>query len=147
MQENEMTYKINLANASQAQPDYELFKEECRDPFGVNEKLLLGILQDNQDTEYGRRYDFEHITSYEEYKNKVPVITYNDIADDIERMVNGEKNILTAYQYNHMNETSGTVGKPKLIPMTDRQTQVFLKYNKHYMDAFFADKLGEEWMK
>ena len=147
MQENEMTYKINLANVEQAKPDYELFKEECRDPFGVNEKLLLGILHDNKDTEYGRRYDFEHITSYEEYKNKVPVITYSDIAGDIERMVEGEKNILTAYQYSHMNETSGTVGKAKLVPMTDKQTQVFLKYNKHYMDAFYADKLGDKWMK
>ena len=147
MNNNEMTYEINRQNVAQAQADYEAFKEECRDPFGVNEKLLLGILHDNKDTEYGRRYDFEHIVSYEEYKKKVPVISYDDIIDDISRMVDGEKNILTAYQFNHMNETSGTVGKPKLIPMTDRQAQVFLKYNKHYMDAFYADKLGENWMK
>lgn len=147
MQNNDMTYKINQANVAQAQPDYADFREECRDPFGTNEKLLLSILRDNKDTEYGLRYDFEHITSYEEYREKVPVIRYHDIAGDIDRMVDGEKNILTAYPFSHMNETSGTVGKPKLIPMTDRQTQVFLKYNKHYMDAFYADKLGEEWMK
>lgn len=147
MENNEMTYKINQANVAQARPDYELFQQECEDPFGVNERLLLEILRDNKDTEYGRKYDFEHITSYEDYKAKVPVITYADIAADIDRMAEGEKNILTAYPFNHMNETSGTVGKPKLIPMTDRQTQMFLKYNKHYSDALYADKLGEEWMK
>ncbi len=147
MQNNDMTYKINQANVAQAQPDYVAFREECRDPFGTNEKLLLSILRDNKDTEYGIRYDFAHITSYEEYREKVPVIKYQDIAGDIDRMVEGEKNILTAYPFSHMNETSGTVGKAKLIPMTDRQTQVFLKYNKHYMDAFYADKLGEDWMK
>ena len=147
MQNNDMTYKINQANVAQAQPDYAAFREECRDPFGTNEKLLLSILRDNKDTEYGLRYDFAHITSYEEYREKVPVIGYNDIAGDIDRMVEGEKNILTAYPFSHMNETSGTVGKAKLIPMTDRQTQMFLKYNKHYMDAFYADKLGEDWMK
>lgn len=147
MQNNDMTYKINQANVAQAQPDYVAFREECRDPFGTNEKLLLSILRDNKDTEYGLRYDFAHITSYEEYREKVPVIKYQDIAGDIDRMVEGEKNILTAYPFSHMNETSGTVGKAKLIPMTDRQTQVFLKYNKHYMDAFYADKLGEDWMK
>ena len=147
MQGNDMTYSINQANVSQAQPDYAAFREECRDPFGTNEKLLLSILRDNKDTEYGLRYDFEHIASYEEYREKVPVISYNDIAGDIDRMVDGEKNILTAYPFNHMNETSGTSGKPKLVPMTDRQTQVFLKYNKHYMDAFYADKLGDDWMK
>ena len=147
MQNDNMTYKVNQANVAQAQPDYAAFREECRDPFGTNEKLLLTILRDNKDTEYGRRYDFEHITSYEEYREKVPVITYQDIAGEISRMVDGEKNILTAYPFSHMNETSGTVGTPKLIPMTDRQTQVFLKYNKHYMDAFYADKLGDAWMK
>ena len=147
MQNNDMTYKINQANVAQAQPDYVAFREECRDPFGTNEKLLLSILRDNKDTEYGIRYDFAHITSYEEYREKVPVIKYQDIAGDIDRMVDGEKNILTAYPFSHMNETSGTVGKAKLIPMTDRQTQVFLKYNKHYMDAFYADKLGVDWMK
>ena len=147
MQDNEMTYKINQANVAQAQADYESFQEECRNPFGVNEQLLLGILRDNKDTEYGRLYDFEHITNYEEYKEKVPVVTYDDIAGYIDRMVDGEKDVLTAYPYSHMNETSGTVGKPKLVPMTDRQTGVFLKYNKHYMDAFYADKLGEDWMK
>lgn len=147
MQNSEMTYRINQANVAQAQADYAAFREECRDPFGTNEKLLLTILRDNKDTEYGRRYDFEHITSYDEYREKVPVISYHDIAEDIDRMVDGEQNILTAYPFSHMNETSGTVGKSKLIPMTDRQTQVFLKYNKHYMDAFYNDKLGENWMK
>ena len=147
MENNEMTFKINRANVAQAQEDYIAFREECRDPFGVNEQLLLTILKDNKDTEYGRRYDFEHISSYEEYRQKVPVITYNDIVGDIARMADGEQNILTAYPFNHMNETSGTIGAPKLVPMTDRQTQIFLKYNKHYMDAFYADKLGDGWMK
>ena len=91
MQNNDMTYKINQANVAQAQPDYADFREECRDPFGTNEKLLLSILRDNKDTEYGLRYDFEHITSYEEYREKVPVIRYPDIAGDIDRMVDGEK--------------------------------------------------------
>ena len=146
MQNDNMTYQINQANVAQAQPDYAAFREECRDPFGTNEKLLLTILRDNKDTEYGRRYDFEHITSYEEYREKVPVITYHNIAGDIDRMLDGEKNILTAYPFNHMNVTSGTIGKPKFVPLTDRQTQIFLKYNKHYMDAFYADKLGDAWM-
>lgn len=147
MGSNDMTYRANKAAAEQARTDYEAFQAETRDPFGVNEKLLLEILRDNRDTEYGRRYDFASIRSYQDYREKVPVISYSDIEQSVERMLDGEKNILTAYAFSHMNETSGTVGKAKLIPMTDRQTQVFLKYNKHYMDAFYAEKMGEDWMK
>lgn len=142
-----MTYQINKGNVAQAMADYEAFKEETKNPFSVNEKLLLQIIDDNKDTEYGKKYDFADIKSYEDYKRKVPVIKYPDIKDYIDRMVMGEKDILTAYSYNHMNETSGTVGKAKLVPMTDKQTGVFLKYNKHYMDAFYAENFGEEWMK
>jgi len=147
MENNEMTYRINKSAAEQAKADYEAFQAETCDPFGVNEKLLLQILADNKDTEYGRRYHFADIRSYQDYRKQVPVITYDDIADMIDRMVEGEKDVLTVYAYNHMNETSGTVGKAKMIPLTDKQTQVFLKYNKHYMDAFYTDKMGEEWMK
>ena len=141
------TYQVNKANADAARADYEAILEESRHPFEVSEALLLAILEDNKDTEYGRRYDFAGIHSYEEYRKKVPVIVYEDIAEEIRRMADGEQNILTAYPFNHMNETSGTVGAPKLVPLTDALTRTFLKYNKHYMDAFYADKLGDAWMQ
>lgn len=120
MGNEELTYRVNRENASQAKADYEAFKEETRDPFGVNEKLLLQILDDNKDTEYGRKYGFADIKSYEGFRRAVPVITYDDISGYVDRMIDGEKNILTAYPYQHMNETSGTVGRAKRIPMTDR---------------------------
>lgn len=146
MEINEMTLKINRLNAEQARPDYEAFKAETADPFGTNERLLLRILSDNQNTEYGKKYGFADIRSYAEYRERVPVITYDDISESIDRMVAGEKDILTAYPFDHMNQTSGTVGKEKLIPMTDRQAGVFLKYNKHFLDALYTEMYGEKWM-
>ena len=139
-------YQINNANVEAAREDYRAFIEESKHPAETGETLLRKILRDNMDTEYGRKYGFADIQSYEAYKARVPVITYDNIAAEVNRMVNGEKNILTAYPCTHMNITSGTVGAPKYIPMTAPQLQVFLKYNKHYMDAFYAEKLGDAWM-
>lgn len=107
----------------------------------------MRILRDNKDTEYGKRYGFADITSVEEYQRRVPVIVYDNIAEDLERMANGEKNILTVYPFTHMNETSATMGVPKHIPMTQEQAQVFLKYNKQYMDGLKAEHLGNGWME
>ena len=39
----------------------------------ANEKTLLKILKDNKNTEYGKKYDFANIHSFEEYKAKVPL--------------------------------------------------------------------------
>ncbi len=61
-------------------------------------------------------------------------------------MMAGEKNLLTAYEYNHFNETSGTVGAPKGVPMTDKQSEVFAKYNNLIMYGIIRKNLPEDWM-
>ena len=110
-----------------------------------NERLLMQILKDNADTEYGRKYDFAGIHSVKEYQEKVPYTTYDDYAPYIERMVkSGEKNLITAYPITHYAETSGSVGVQKRIPMTDRAMDVYQAYSgirmfslakRHYRDV------------
>lgn len=61
-------------------------------------------------------------------------------------MTKGEKDILTAYPYSHFNETSGTVGVPKLIPMSDKQSDVFGKYNNLIMYGILRENVDPDWM-
>lgn len=63
-----------------------------QDPMKYNTELLMKILEDNKDTEYGLKYDFANIKSIEDYQAKVPVTDYDSYADYIYRMTeNGEK--------------------------------------------------------
>ena len=137
-------HKASLGNSIKA---YEDFQEESMHPMETNEALLMQILKDNKDTEYGKKYGFEDIHSVKEYQERVPVIEYSDIDPLLERMLAGEKNILTAYPFSHMCETSGTVGKQKLVPLTDRQSAVFVKYNRYYTDGFVEKHLSPEWIE
>ena len=43
-------------------------------PMKTQEDFLMGLLCDNKDTEFGRKYDFASIHSIEEYRRRVPVI-------------------------------------------------------------------------
>ncbi|MBE6015909.1 MAG: GH3 auxin-responsive promoter family protein [Lachnospiraceae bacterium] len=100
------------------------------DAFGSNKNLLMQILRDNQNTEYGKKYDFANIHSIEEFQEKVPYTTFDDYAPYIERMVkNGEKNLITAYPVIHYAETSGSVGVQKRIPLTERSMEVYQAYS------------------
>lgn len=73
-------------------------ENDTRDFPASQEETLLKILRDNQDTEYGKRYDFAHIHSAEEYRKKVPITTYEDYRESIGRMLEkGEKNVTMAY--------------------------------------------------
>lgn len=143
------TYMANSQAAAAGLATLKQFKEETKDPMTHTTKLLMKILDDNKDTEYGKRYGFADIHSIEDYQKKVPVIVYDDISVELERMLNGEKNILTAYNYDHMNETSGTVGVPKVVPMTNEQSETFARHTNLLIFGALEEHFGENdnWKK
>lgn len=119
-----------------------------QDPMKYNEDLLMKILEDNKETEYGKKYDFANIKSIAEYQDKVPITEYSNYVDYIHRMTdNGEKNILTAYDIVHYAKSSGTMGKPKIMPVTSFYQNLNIKYNYNYLFNLFAEKVGIDWIK
>ena len=142
-----MTYKLYEENSRQGLTVLHEFMEETKKPMELTTALLLKLLEDNKDTEYGRKYDFANIHSVEDYQKKVPVVVYDHLAPYLERMMAGEKNLLTAYRYDHFNETSGTVGVPKVVPMTDEQSNVFAKYNNLLMYGIMRENVNPLWME
>lgn len=119
-----------------------------QDPMKYNADLLMKILDDNKETEYGQKYDFANIKSIEEYQDKVPITDYDSYADYIYRMTeNGEKNLLTSYEIDHYAKSSGTMGNPKRIPVTSFYQELNIKYNYKYLFSLFAEKVGIDWIK
>jgi len=95
------------------------FEEATKSPAAAQDKVLLDYIGRNKSTEYGKKYGFSNIRSAEEYRRLVPICDYLDIASFAERMAAGEKNMLTAEDPIFFGRTSGTTGKPKLIPVTE----------------------------
>ena len=143
--EKNNTFLANNQSSEQGQEVLKAFIEETKHPMELTTALLMKLLDDNKDTEYGKKYDFANIHSIEDYQKKVPVVVYDNLAPYLERMMEGERNILTAYDYNHFNETSGTVGAPKVVPMTEEQSDVFAKYNNLIMYGIMGEKIDPDW--
>ncbi len=110
-------------------------------PMEEQKRFLQTLLLDNKDTEFGKKYDFASIRSMEEYRERVPVSTYDDYSQAIHRMAKGETGILTAYPVNHYSKSSGTMGNPKRIPFSDRSARLTDDYAKSYTYALL-DKNG-----
>ena len=115
------------------------------DPFSVQENLLLSLLEENKDTEYGRKYDFSSIHSITEYQDRLPICEYDDFAPYIERMVKGEDNILVTEHIGHYNKTSGTLGFPKYIPLAKKQISICGKYHALHANAEISRQIGYGW--
>jgi len=101
------------------------FRLALANPIKIQKSILLEILKKNKKTNYGKLYDFKHIKTIEEYQRKVPLITYEDIIPFIQKIKDGEQNILTKDKVLFLATTSGTTSKVKLIPVTKDRIKNF----------------------
>lgn len=94
----------------------------------INFDFLRKILKDNADTEYGMEHSFSKIKTIEDYRKHVPLSDYDDFKQYVDRMYEGEENILTSYPLETFAITSGTSGWPKHVPLTKKSLEVYLKH-------------------
>jgi hypothetical protein len=85
----------------------------------IQHKALFRTVYRNQGTTYGKRYSFSHLRSVSDFQAQIPITTYDDYLGDIDRIGNGETNILTASQVRIFEPSSGSTAPSKLIPYTD----------------------------
>ena len=104
-------------------------EKNAKAPMDVNRALLMQILRENQNTEFGKaHHHFSEIRSIEDYRKQVPVSVYEDYAPMIERTKNGEKNLLTSAEILGYSRTSGSSGVPKYIPATQSSLTAYVRY-------------------
>jgi hypothetical protein len=95
----------------------DLFKKY---PIEVQNELLSNLLQKASDTEWGRKYDFRSIQHYNDFRNRLPVSRYEDLAPIIERVMEGENNILWPTEVRWFSKSSGTTNaRSKFIPVSN----------------------------
>ena len=96
----------------------------------VQEQFLLTLLKAYQDTELGKKYRLKEIKNVEQFRSIVPILAYSSYEPLIERIAKGEANILTPDPVVHLNRSSGSTGKQKLIPVTKRSRQILNRVNQ-----------------
>ena len=88
-------------------------------PNEVQNELLFSLLKFAKDTEIGKKYDFASIKNYEEFRQRVPIVSYEDIQPIIERSRKGEQNIYWPRPIKWFAKSSGTTdSKSKFIPVS-----------------------------
>ncbi len=88
-------------------------------PGSVQDSQLMKLLNAAEDTVWGKKYGFSHITSVDEYQQRVPISNYNDFKSYIERMVLGEPDVLWHGTTKWFAKSSGTTSdKSKFIPVS-----------------------------
>jgi hypothetical protein len=94
----------------------ELFKKY---PEETQQEVLYKLLAKASDTEWGKKYDYRSISTIEEFRNRIPVQTYEEIIPYVERLRKGENNLLWPGEIRWFAKSSGTTStKSKFIPLS-----------------------------
>ncbi len=96
------------------------FVADARRPRETQQRVLLDIVRRNCNTRFGREHGFDKIACYKDFAAAVPVQDYESLRPYIEEQERTGEPALNAERPVMYAQTSGTTGKPKLIPILAR---------------------------
>lgn len=99
-------------------PAWQRFRHALANPAEAQRRNLLQLLRTNASSAYGRAWCFDEISSYEQFRERMPLVEYDDLAPWIARIQHGEQGVLMREPVTRLVPTSGSSGARKLIPFT-----------------------------
>lgn len=87
-------------------------------PVDVQMEWMHNLLNAAKETEYGKKYNFGEINSYEQFKKQIPLNDYESLKPYIERNRKGEQNLLWHTDIKWFAKSSGTTDKSKFLPVS-----------------------------
>jgi len=82
-------------------------------------EVLKHLMERAKDTEYGRNHLFGAVKDYDDFVRNTPVCSYEELKGDIDRMRQGEKDVLWPGHVRWYAKSSGTTNdKSKFIPVS-----------------------------
>ena len=127
------------------------FERQARAAQRVNSDVLHVILKRNRATAIGRRLGFTAILaapdSVGRFQERVPLSTYADYADDIERIAAGQDAILTSSVVDRFGGSSGTTGASKRIPGTAQSRAIYVRYAGLIMRGVLLRQAPPGWSR
>ncbi len=87
-------------------------------PVALQQKVFENLLANGRKTVFGTDHNFDQVTDYKTFSEKVPIRDYEALKPYIERILEGEENVLWPGLPIYMTKTSGTTSGAKYIPIT-----------------------------
>ena len=100
----------------------------------ASEMVLRDLLAQAEDTYFGKKHGLAGVRSLRDWKDAIPVRRYADFEPYVAKILDGDVNVLTKSPPYAVLKTSGSSGKPKLIPST-----------RHWREQYRGPALYAQW--
>jgi hypothetical protein len=97
---------------------YKKTKSWADNPVQTQQNVFKDIIRQAKKTKFGIDHHFDSINTFQDFSKKVPVRDYEALKPYIDRVVQGEENVLWKGKPLYFAKTSGTTSGAKHIPLT-----------------------------
>lgn len=108
-------------------------------PVNTQETVFQNLISESVLTQFGQDHDFISINSHEDFVKRVPIRDYEDLKPYVERVVNGEEDILWKGKPLYFAKTSGTTSGAKYIPISKESMPTHITAARNAILMYIAE--------
>lgn len=112
----------------------------------LQQKVFSDLIDKAKNTAFGTDHQFASINNYEDFKRLVPVRDYEDLRPYIDRLVNGEANVMWPGQPAYFAKTSGTTSGVKYIPISKESMPEHIKAARNALLSYVHETGKSEFV-
>ncbi len=115
-----------------------------KNPVEVQENVFKQLVETAANTEFGVKYNFAGIRTLNDFSEKVPIFDYDGLKPYIERVMNGEQNVLWPSEIKWFAKSSGTTSdRSKYIPISPESLEACHFQSGKDIFMLYADRYPE----
>ena len=111
----------------------------ANNPIETQKKVFQNLISEAANTQFGKDHDFISINNHEDFVKRVPVRDYEALKTYVERVVEGEENILWKGKPIYFAKTSGTTSGSKYIPITKESMPTHVEAARNAILLYIAE--------
>lgn len=108
-------------------------------PVATQQKVFQELLAAAKTTQFGQDHNFAGITSYTDFAANIPVRDYEGLKTYVDKVVQGEENILWPGKPLYFAKTSGTTSGAKYIPLTKESMPFHIQAARNAILAYIHE--------
>ncbi|WP_024742067.1 GH3 auxin-responsive promoter family protein [Tenacibaculum maritimum] len=133
-----MSIKSKLAIPFARQVKKQVYKW-AYSPHKTQEKVFQYLISKAKKTAFGKDHNFSKIKTYEDFKKYVPIHDYEGLRSYVDRVVQGEKDVLWKGKPLYFAKTSGTTSGAKYIPISKESMPTHIKSARNALLFYIAE--------
>ncbi len=120
------------------------FRADARQSRAIQRRELLQKIKRHGNSDFGRDHGFAEMKSVEDFRRRMPVMTFEDHQPYISRVLQGETTALFApgTRVLMFAMTSGTTGEPKRLPITEELFREYRAGWRMWAAGVYGDHYG-----